>query len=153
MWRLENLPKELATFSVTFWFSFLFWLVLFLIVFNCVTTLHILQTTNYYDHFLEHIKIKILSSSTVFYVFPYCWLHIESNDLIFRHNAREFFRNMFSSGLDDIDFFQSSLSELGGCRPACYLQPLAAALGSCYLTVTTSHLVICHSDQVMHFRQ
>ncbi|XP_023067065.1 UBA-like domain-containing protein 1 [Piliocolobus tephrosceles] len=54
---------------------------------------------------------------------------------------------MFFTGLDDIDFFQSSLSELGGCRPACYLQPLAAALGSCYLTVTTSHLVICHSDQ------
>lgn len=66
--KTRNLPKELATFSVTFWFSFLFWLVLFLIVFNCVTTLHILQTTNYYDHFLEHIKIKILSSSTLFFM-------------------------------------------------------------------------------------
>lgn len=83
-----------------------------------------------------------------FYVLSYHWLHILFRDLTFRHDMGECFRNIFFPGLDDIDFC-SSLSELGGCRPECYLQPLTGDLGPSYLTVTLSPFKICHSNQVM----
>lgn len=90
----------------------------------------------YYDHLLEHIRLNQnpIIPSAVFYVLPYFTFNLVLDIDMMKENFLE------TSSLQVLMtlIFQSSLSELGGCRPECYLHPLTADLGSCYLTVTTS---------------